>query len=73
MRFLDGETVARKTPFSLAASLTVKRLLVQTCRQSHVSVCLSVCLSEGCTVAKRLIGCGCLLGWWVGLVEWWVY
>jgi len=29
----------------LATSLTVKRkrLLVQTCRQSHVSVCLSVC------------------------------
>ena len=33
------------TNIYLAASLTVKRkrLLVQTCRQSHVSVCLSVC------------------------------
>jgi len=33
----------------LGASLTIKRnrLLVQTCRQSHVSVCLSVGLSMG--------------------------
>jgi len=29
-------------------------------------VCLSVCLSWKCTVAKRLIGYGCHLGWWVG-------
>jgi len=27
------------------------------------SVCLSVCLSEKSTVAKRLIGSGCRLGW----------
>jgi len=50
---------------SLAASLTIKgkRLLVQTCRQSHVLVGLSVCLSGGCIVAKRLIGSGSRLGW----------
>jgi len=47
-------------------SVEGKQVLVQTCRQSHLSVCLSVCrsvgLSEGCTVAKRLIGCGRRLG-----------
>jgi len=32
-----------------------KRMSVQTCHQSH----LSVCLSGGCIVAKRLIGSGC--------------
>jgi len=45
------------------------------------SVGMSVCLSGGCTVAKRLIGSGCSLGgeWgrsmdgytrWVEIVEW---
>jgi len=40
-------------------------------------MCLWVGLSVGwsgkCTVAKRLIGSGCRLGWWMGLVEGWVY
>ena len=34
---------------------------------------LSVCLSGKCTVAKRLIGSGCRLGWSVGSVEEWMY
>ena len=33
------------------------------------SVGRSVCLSRKCTVAKRLTGSGCHLGWWVGSVE----
>jgi len=34
------------------------------------SVGLSVCMSvRGCTVAKRLIGSGCRLGWWVWSVR----
>ena len=44
----------------VSASLTA--LLVRTCRQSHLPICLSVCLTGGCTVAKRLIGSGCRLG-----------
>jgi len=32
-------------------------------------VCLSVCLSGGCAVAKRLIESGSRLGWWVRSVE----
>jgi len=47
----------------LAASLTVKRkrLSEYTCRLSrHVSFCLSVSVSGKCTVAKRLIGSGCV-------------
>jgi len=39
-------------------SIERKRFLVQTCRQSHVSVGLS----GGCTVTKRLIGSGYHLG-----------
>jgi len=38
-----------------------------------LSVGQSVCLSGKCTVAKRLNGSGCCLGWWVGSVEGWVY
>jgi len=36
------------------------------------SVCLSVCLSAMCIVAKRLSGSGCRLRWWMGSVEGWV-
>ena len=32
-------------------------------------ICRSVCLSAKCPVAKRLIGSGRHLGWWVGSVE----
>jgi len=35
------------------------------------SVGLSVC--GMCTLAKRLIGSGCHLVWWVGSVEGWMY
>jgi len=31
-----------------------------------LSVCVCVCLSGKCTVAKRLIGSGCRLWWWRG-------
>ena len=53
----------------LAASLTIKRkqLLVSTCRQSHVSVCLSVCLSV------RRVYCDKTANWiWMpfGVVSW---
>jgi len=39
-----------------------------SCHLSHLSVglCVSLCLSGKCTVAKRLIEFGCRLGWWVG-------
>jgi len=40
-----------------------------------VGLCVCVCVSVGkCrpTVAKRLSGSGCRLGWWVRSVEWWV-
>jgi len=53
-----------------------KRVLVQTCRQSHLSVGRSVCrpVSLGCTVEKRLIGSECRLGWskvgrWMGVLD----
>ena len=39
-------------------SIKRKQVLVQTCRQSHLSVGRSVGLSGRCTVAKRLIGSG---------------
>jgi len=42
---------------SLDNTIESKRVLIQTCRQSHLSVGLSVCLS------------GCGLGWWVESVE----
>jgi len=34
---------------------------------------VGLCLSGKCIVAKRLIGSGCRLGWWVGSVERWAY
>jgi len=54
-----------------AASFTIncKRLVDLSFRLSYMSVGLSVSLSGKCTVAKWLIGSGCRLGWWVGLVE----
>jgi len=56
--------------FSRVASHYIqrKRILIQTCRLVH----LSVSLCGGCTVAKRLIGSGCRLEWWMGSVEGWM-
>jgi len=60
--------LSHKFVMFLAASLTIKRkrLILLTCRLDHlvcVSVGRSVCLSGKCTVAKRLNGSGCRLGW----------
>ena len=57
-------------------SIERKRVLVETCRQSHLLVGLSVCLSGRCTVAKRLIVSRCRFGMVSGVggsVEGWVY
>ena len=59
-------------------SIERKQVLEQTCRFSHLSVCLSVCLLVSLSIewvncGKRLIWSGCRLGWWVGSVEVWVY
>jgi len=43
--------------------------MLRTCRLAHMSVCISVGLSRKCIVAKRLIGYGCPLGWWVGSAQ----
>jgi len=49
------------------------RLPLQTTRQQNGRGIMLIILSGGCTVAKRLIGSGCRLGWWVGWVVGWVY
>jgi len=58
---------------SLYINISSEALMLRTCRLAHLSVCVSVCLSGKCIVAKRLNGSGCHLRWWVGSVEKWVY
>ena len=40
-----------------------RTVVYAVCRSDVRLVCLSVCVSGKCTVAKRLIGSGCRLGW----------
>jgi len=54
-------------------SIEHKQVFLHVCRLDHLPVCLCVRLSGKCTAAKLLNGSGCHLGWWVGLVERWVY
>jgi len=48
-----------------------KQVFLQACGLAHMLVYM--CLSGGCTVAKRLIGSGNCFEWWVWSVEGWVY
>jgi len=50
-------------------SVLLAALLYSKRKQLLVQICQSVCWSRGCTVVKRLIGSGCHLWWWVGLVK----
>ena len=61
----DQYNIANSISLALR-SLTIKRSCYDVTDLSpiaHLSVCLSVCLSGQRTVAKRLYGSGCHLGW----------
>ena len=62
------EFLARR---SLSAGQSVSVILTELSSIPSVGLCVSVsvCRSPKCTVAKRLNGSGCHLGWWVGSVE----
>jgi len=60
----------------ISASLSISKASVRgipTDVSPRPSVCLCVCQSGKCTVAKRLNGSGCLMGWSVGSVKGSVY
>jgi len=51
------------------AEVGISRYWYRFCRLDHLSVCVSLCLSVWCIVAKWLIGSGCYLGQWVSWVS----
>jgi len=57
---------------ALLSGYRVERQSYWNCRLSQLLVCVYWSVRK-CTVAKRLIGSGCRLGWWVGSVERWAY
>ena len=48
---------------SMYISIVSEALMLRTCHLAHLCVCLFVCLSGKCIVAKRLNGSGCRLRW----------
>jgi len=52
-----------KIDFTNTIALLAELLFIGLCDRACRSVCLLVCLSAKCIVAKWLIGSGCRLGW----------
>jgi len=69
----DDRAMRRQSKQTATLPSKITLLSVDSIQPPIPCVSRSVCLFGRCTEAKRLIGSGCRFGWWVGLVEGWVY